>query len=209
MSRLRLSISLCIALICAIFIPLLSQSDLQAEVNTAAIGESPQALIRETIDKIIKVNNDLAGEDKNVQRRAALREIINPHFFFAEMAKRSLGTFWDECTEAERSEFVTVFSDLLARTYLGRIDKVRDQIIDYKGERIEMPKAIVKTMVNYEGDKFPIDYKLLNENGKWGVYDVVIENIGLVANYRNEFAGIIRKEKFSGLMEMLRKKQVS
>jgi len=182
--------------------PTLSSS----EIASAAVQKSPLELIRATVDSIIKVNIELSGAENNERRRGKLREIINPHFYFDEMAKRSLGAQWQERNEDERKEFVQIFSNLLAKTYLGRIDTVKEQIIDYKGEKIDGDKAVVKTMVNHKGDKFPIDYRLLTQNGHWGVYDIVIENVGLVANYRNEFAGIIRKEKFSGLMQRLKKK---
>jgi phospholipid transport system substrate-binding protein len=80
-------------------------------------------------------------------------------------------------------------------------------MVKVESESVDPPKAVVKTVVISKGDTFPIDYKLMvGSNGKWQVYDVVIENIGLVANYRNEFSGIIRKDKFSGLMERLRAK---
>jgi phospholipid transport system substrate-binding protein len=80
-------------------------------------------------------------------------------------------------------------------------------MVKVESENVEPPKAVVKTIVISKGDTFPIDYKLIQkEGGSWQVYDVVIENIGLVANYRNEFSGIIRKDNFSGLMEKLRAK---
>jgi phospholipid transport system substrate-binding protein len=80
-------------------------------------------------------------------------------------------------------------------------------MVKVESEQIEPPRAVVKTVVISNGDTFPIDYKMMaGTAGSWQVYDVVIENIGLVANYRNEFSGIIRKDKFSGLMERLHKK---
>jgi phospholipid transport system substrate-binding protein len=122
------------------------------------------------------------------------------------MARRSLGSNWNEISAAEQADFTTVFSELLARTYLSKIETVKRGMVKVESESVESSKAVVKTTVLSQGDTFPIDYKLMLENGQWRVYDVVIENIGLVANYRNEFSGIIRKEKFSGLMERLRKK---
>ena len=79
-------------------------------------------------------------------------------------------------------------------------------MVKVESEQVEGPKAVVKTVVLSQGDTFPIDYKMMYRDNGWRVYDVVIENIGLVANYRNEFSGIIRKDKFSGLMEKLRAK---
>ncbi len=177
----------------------------KASAQTAQ-QESPMKLIKSTIDKVIAVNKRLSGEQNLKERRKELRGVIEPYFDFKEMAKRSLGANWNTITPEEQEEFVSVFSELLARTYLSRIDTVTTQLVSFVKEDISPPKAEVKTTINHKGDSFPIDYKFLDQEGSWKVYDVVIENIGLVANYRNEFAGIIRKEKFPGLMEKLKRK---
>lgn len=167
---------------------------------------SPKAEMSKTIDDIIAIASAYPGDEGKTVRRQKLRELINPKFNFAEMSKRSLGANWNELSASEQSEFTTVFSELLARTYLSKIETVKPGMVKVESEQVEMPRAIVKTVVISKGDTFPIDYKLMNSSNTWQVYDVVIENIGLVANYRNEFSGIIRKDKFSGLMERLRKK---
>lgn len=174
--------------------------------NVARAEASPKADMQQTIDQIIKIASALPGDDKKTERRQKLRELINPKFNFGEMSKRSLGANWNDLTPQEQSEFTRVFSELLARTYLSKIETVKPGMVTVESEQVEAPRAVVKTKVVSKGDTFPIDYKLLLQNNSWQVYDVVIENIGLVANYRNEFSGIIRKEKFSGLMERLRKK---
>ena len=167
---------------------------------------SPKAEMSKTIDDIIAIASAHPGDTEKTVRREKLRELINPKFNFAEMSKRSLGARWNDLSEREQQDFTTVFSELLARTYLSKIETVKPGMVKVESEQVELPRAIVKTVVISKGDTFPIDYKLMNSNKSWQVYDVVIENIGLVANYRNEFSGIIRKEKFSGLMERLRKK---
>jgi phospholipid transport system substrate-binding protein len=167
---------------------------------------SPKADMQQTIDQIIKIATALPGDEKKTERRAKLRELINPKFNFAEMSKRSLGSNWNDLSPQEQADFTTVFSELLARTYLSKIETVKPGMVTVESEQVEAPRAVVKTTVVSKGDTFPIDYKLMLHGGSWQVYDVVIENIGLVANYRNEFSGIIRKEKFAGLMERLRKK---
>lgn len=159
-----------------------------------------------TIDDIIAIATAHPGDADKTVRRQKLRELINPKFNFAEMSKRSLGANWNDLSSNEQAEFTEVFSELLARTYLSKIETVKPGMVKVESEQVENPRAIVKTVVISKGDSFPIDYKLMNSNSSWQVYDVVIENIGLVANYRNEFSGIIRKERFSGLMERLRKK---
>lgn len=167
---------------------------------------SPKMEMAKTIDDIIAIASAHPGDDGKVVRRQKLRELINPKFNFAEMSKRSLGANWNDLSVSEQTEFTTVFSELLARTYLSKIETVKPGMVKVESEQVELPRAIVKTVVISKGDTFPIDYKLMNSPHSWQVYDVVIENIGLVANYRNEFSGIIRKDKFSGLMERLRKK---
>lgn len=175
---------------------------------TPAVADapSPKVEIQKTIDSIISIAGAHPGDAQKIARRDELRKLINPRFNFAEMSKRSLGPNWNEITPAEQSEFTTVFSELLARTYLSKIETVQPGMVSVDSEQVELPRAVVKTIVTSKGDKFPIDYKLSYQNNNWQVYDVVIENIGLVANYRNEFSGIIRKDKFSGLMEKLKKK---
>lgn len=175
-------------------------------VYAAPSDDSPKVQIAQTIDSIIAICEASPEEGQKAARRAKLRELINPKFNFAEMSKRSLGSNWNEITPEEQKEFTEVFSELLARTYLSKIETVKPGMVKVDGESIDTQKAVVKTTVTSKGDNFPIDYKLMLSDGRWQVYDVVIENIGLVANYRNEFAGIIRKDTFGGLMKRLRQK---
>lgn len=168
---------------------------------------SPLEEIRATVAELVQVVEKYPGEENVARRRAELRQVIEPRFDFEEMSARSLGANWNQITAEERREFVRLFSDLLADTYLNRIENIRDDTVSLEGERVMLPNAIVRTMVTYKNDRFPIDYRLIARDGKWQVYDVVIENIGLVANYRNEFAGIIRKEKMAGLLRRLREKK--
>ncbi|NMC64143.1 MAG: ABC transporter substrate-binding protein [SAR324 cluster bacterium] len=177
--------------------------------KSAVISSSPLTEIKNTIDDILKVIEKYPGKENTSERRAKLRELINPRFNFREMSQRCLGPAWNEISVDEREDFVNVFSNLLARTYLSKIETVKPGMVQINSETIEASKALVRTTVKNNSDTFPIDYKLLNEDGQWRVYDVIIENIGLVSNYRNEFAGIIRKEKFEGLMVKLREKSAT
>jgi len=86
--------------------------------------------------------------------------LINPKFNFSEMAKRSLGPNWNEITPEEQADFTDVFSELLARTYLSKIETVKPGMVEVKSEQVELPRAVVKTVVISKGDTFPIDYKL-------------------------------------------------
>jgi phospholipid transport system substrate-binding protein len=174
-----------------------------ALAQTAGAGAAgPRDTITRTIDQLVAIVEANPGDQNQEQRRKKMREAITPRFDFQEMAQLSLGPQWAKITPEERTEFVNIFSELLAKTYLNRIGSIQRGMV----KKLKEPKALVRTTVDYKGDVFPLDYKLINRDGSWKVYDVIIENIGLVVNYRNEFAGIIRKEQFSGLMQRLRDK---
>lgn len=168
----------------------------------------PKAAVQNTVEQIVKAVEANPGDAKMSERRVRLREIINPQFDFAKMAQLSMGASWPTINPDQQKEFVDVFSNLLSKTYMTKIETVKPGMVTIETESIDPTgtKATVKTLVKSKGDVFPIDYKLLKVGEEWKVYDVVIENIGLVVNYRNEFAGIIRKEKFEGLMQKLREK---
>lgn len=196
---------LSLSLIGALFGATLSYAEVPA-TNQTVPALSPKAEVEAVIAEVVRIAQALPGDANTTKRRAELRQVINPRFDFEEMAKRSLGAEWRNCTPEQQRDFVDVFSGLLSKTYLSRIETVKPGMVSIDSEKLDGTKAVVRTTVTHKGDEFPIEYKLLSEEGTWRVYDVVIENIGLVANYRNEFAGIIRKEKFDGLMQRLRAK---
>ena len=169
-------------------------------------GQAPLSLLEQVIDDVIIVNTKLSGKENQGLRRAKLYDTIAPYFDFNEMSRRSLGAHWSKTSTSEQDEYTDAFSRLLSATYVRRIDQVDSDIIKFDGEKIVGKKALVKTRVEGKQDSFPIIYKLINKDGTWRIYDVIIENIGLVANYRNEFAGIIRKHSMQGLIDKLAKK---
>jgi phospholipid transport system substrate-binding protein len=177
-----------------------------ATVSPALAQQGAIDEVKTTVDRVIQVAEAYPGETARTERRTKLREIISERFDFNEMAKRSLGAEWSKITAEQQAEFVSAFSDLLAKTYLNRIETVTKDTVVIDKESLDFPKSVVKTKVKSDGSVFPIDYRLQNINGAWKVYDVIIENIGLVANYRNEFAGIIRSSGFEGLLDSLKKK---
>ncbi len=174
--------------------------------NSPAAESSALSAVKATIDDVVRIAELHRGDAAQKVRRAELREAINPRFDFDEMAKRSLGAQWNQISAAEQKDFTVVFSELLARTYLSKVETVKPGMVSVDTERLDFPRSAVKTSVKHEGDTFPIEYRLMNVNGTWKVYDVIVENIGLIANYRNEFAGIIRKETFAGLLKRLHDK---
>lgn len=168
---------------------------------------SPKQEVQSTIDQVVKIAISLKGDANKQKRREQLRQIIEPRFDFTEMSKRSLGPNWLVMSKEQQDQFVTVFSSLLGRTYLERVETIEEKMVTIDSEQVAAPKALVKTSVHRSGDVFPLDYRLHLVNNTWRVYDVIIENIGLVSNYRNEFSGIIRKEGIDGLIIKLKEKE--
>ena len=188
----------------AVFLSFTSPTLKAEEANTAVV--QPMAQIQEVVEELVQVVEALPGEKNTTERRKRMRVIITPHFDFREMAMRSLGDKWNKVTTAEQNEFTDLFSELLAKTYLNRLDNLGRGMVKFENERVATSGALVHTTVKYKEDTFPLDYKLLLRDGQWKVYDVIIENIGLVQNYRNEFAGIIRKDGFPALIQRLKDK---
>lgn len=173
---------------------------------------APADTVKATTDKVISILKDpaLKPASKEKERRAQIRNTVKGVFDFGEMAQRSLALFWKERTPAEKKEFVDLFSDLLERSYINRIEGYSDEKIIYDSEKIDGEYAAVKThFITKRREEIPVEYKLLNENGKWMVYDVVIENVGLVNNYRIQFNKIIRNSSYADLVRKMKNKSES
>ena len=168
---------------------------------------APTEQIRGTIDRVIEILKEpsLAAKGKKEERRGLLRKEIEPVFDFPEMAKRSLGPNWRGRTPEERERFVALFKELLENSYLGKIESYRGEVIRYDKEKVDGPYAGVKTLVvTGKGQEIPVDYRMLGDGGRWRIYDVVIEGISLVNNYRSQFNSILRKSSFEEMMDKLR-----
>ena len=177
-------------------------AELKAEV------ESPRARIERTVTAVREITRGYVHDLESPELDKKLRAEAMPIFDFVEMSQRSLGANWKQGNKEQQKEFVDIFSELLARTYSKRIrESVADSQIKVVDESVEGNKALVRTIAIVDGDEVKIEYRLSFRKDQWRVYDVIIENIGLVSNYRNEFSGIVRKDGFDGLLVRLREKQ--
>jgi phospholipid transport system substrate-binding protein len=176
----------------------------------AAAAGPPTDQLKGAVDRVIKVLEDpsLKGDDRVVERRTAVRKIANEIFDFNEIARRALARHWQPLTDKQRVEFVSLFSDLLERSYISKIELYGGEKIQYVGERVDGDTATVATrIVTKNGTEVPIDYRLLKKGDRWMVYDVSIEGVSLVSNYRTQFNKIIQTGSFEDLMQKLRTKQ--
>jgi len=142
------------------------------------------------------------------QRQNEIRRVADALFDFPEMSRRALGRHWAARSRAERDEFVKLFADLMARAYLGKIDRYAGESITYVGERVEGDVATVDSrVVTAKKSEVPIEYRLRRVGDRWAAYDVVIENVSLVATYRSQFDRIIQTGSFIELVKRMRQKE--
>ncbi len=176
---------------------------------SAAMASDPKEVAKQVIDKALDILNNpaYAGPAKKQQRHAMVKEIVDRHFDYREMAKRSLGATWNSLSGPQRDEFVRLFAELLEASYADKIDRYAQRVrIDYPGESVEGEYAEVRTVVIRPNDRIPLSYRLLNESGTWKVYDVVIEGVSLVSNYRSQFHRVISESSYTELVKRLRTK---
>ena len=172
----------------------------------------PGDQVRQTTDKVLAILKDpqLKGESKKNERRDKLKELIYQRFDFTEMARRSLGSEWRRRSPEEQKEFVKLFTGLLERTYLDNIESYNGEKFRYLKEQEDNNHAQVDTkIIDNKGQEFSINYRLHKVNGDWKVYDVVIEDISLVNNYRSQFNRVLATSSYEELVNRMKGKTLS
>jgi phospholipid transport system substrate-binding protein len=170
----------------------------------------PTEQLKGSIDRVMKLIEQpaLKGDGKAGERRAAVRKIANDIFDFAEISRRSLGRHWQARSEKEKDEFVALFGDLLERSYISKIELYGGEKIAYATERVDGDNAVVVTKIATKGGtEVPIDYRMLKKGDRWLVYDVSIEGVSLVSNYRTQFNKIIQTSSYADLVKKMKTKQ--
>ncbi len=171
---------------------------------------SPLKAVNSTTDRVIEILKDkeMMKAQRTTERRNTIRKSISEVFDFEEMAKRALAAHWQKRTPNEKREFTALFADLLERSYIKKIESYSDEKIDYLSERIEGDSALVRSRITTKRNlEIPIDYRLLKKNDKWMVYDVIIEGVSLVNNYRTQFNRVIRQQSYEDLVRRMQNKQ--
>ncbi len=166
--------------------------------------------LRAQIDKVLKVLADpeLQKDGRVQERRMAVRKIASDIFDFHEITKRSLGRHWQARTPAEQAEFVGLLSDLLERTYISKIEGYTGEKVAFVGEALDSGVATVRSkIVTKQGTEIPVEYRMYQAGNRWLTYDVSVEGISLVANYRTQFNAIIQKSSYQELVKTMRAKQ--
>jgi len=165
--------------------------------------------VKGTVDQVIKILTDptLKGEKKVQERRAKIRQVVLQRFGFTEMSKRALGRYWNERNPEERTEFVRLFTDLLERAYIDRIDGYSGEQVVYLVETVDGDYSEVRgKIVTKRNQEILISYRLQKASSNWEVYDVIVEGVSLVNNYRTQFSKIIRTSSYQELVKKMQMK---
>jgi len=170
--------------------------------------EGPTVVVKNTIDEVIQLVTDetLKVPDQASHRRELLEETIGKKFDFEEMAKRSLAVHWKNRNASEHDEFVRLFRSLLSNTYAGKIENYSGETVNYLKERLKDGYAEVQTKIVSAQTEISLDYRLILKDGTWRVYDVVVNGVSLVKNYRSQFDRIIHRSSYEDLVITLRDK---
>ena len=169
----------------------------------------PTDQLRGSIDLVLKIVTDaeLKKEAKTGERRKRIRAVVNQIFDFTEISQRCLGRHWQGRTPAEKEQFIALFGDLLENAYISKIESYSGEKIQYPGDTIEGELAIVKTrIITKQETEIPVDYRMFLNNGRWAVYDVSIEGISLIGNYRTQFNAVINRSGYPDLVAKLKAK---
>ena len=175
-------------------------------VTTPGFAVTPTEEIQETIQQVLNVVRNPASSHE--QRKEMLRETLMPRFDWFEMARQTLGKHWNVAAGRE-NEFIGAFATFLGNSYAGNIGSYKDEKILFVQESVESNRAQVKTkIVPDKGEPTSVNYRLHRVEGNWKIYDVIVDDISIVVNYRSQFNRILIRGTFDDLLRQLRAKEL-
>jgi len=179
-----------------------------AETAVASPAVGPREAVEAAVGRAQGiVKNGQADGAPVADRSGEIRRIVREMFDFDEISRRALSRHWQALLPKERVEFVTLFRDLLERSYMAQIEACGDEKITFVGESIDGDSATVRSKVaTRQGTEIPLDYRLHVRDGRWRIYDVVVRGISVVASYRTQFDRVVRTESYSALRDRLQNK---
>lgn len=175
--------------------------------SSMALAGEPQDRLKGGIDKVIGILSDssLKGPAKRAERQKKLRSVADGFFDWRELSKRALGEGWAKYTPKQQDDFVVSFSELLQKTYILKLEKYNNEKVSYVKEQVEGNQAFINTLVQMKDKSIPINYVMIKRD-QWMVYDVVVEGVSLVKNYRSQFAKVLSKESPEALLQRIKDK---
>jgi phospholipid transport system substrate-binding protein len=164
----------------------------------------PQAQVETMVNSVLSVmqSTEMSPEEKKLQISGRVQKFLNVE----SMSRRTLGAYWDGATEEQREHFSQLFVRVLEGTYLSRIEDYSDGAVQYLKQRVKEDKAIIDTVIVSKELEIPVQYKMIYTDGSWQVFDLVIEGVSLVRNYRESYGEIIRRDGYDGLFALMEEK---
>jgi phospholipid transport system substrate-binding protein len=169
----------------------------------------PMNTVKANVDKVLEVLRDpkLKAESAKETKKEKLRSIYDGMFDQVELSRRTLAQNWNNLNPAQRKEFVQLFRQVLEKAYIDKIlAYVNEKVLFGKEVQLSETKVEVQTTINTSSKNIPVYYRVILKDGEWKVYDVVIENVSLISNYRTQFNDILAKNTPEQMLEILRKK---
>jgi phospholipid transport system substrate-binding protein len=185
------------------FIPILFGFMMTLTSLAFAVGNATDS-VRMSVESIIGILKD-TGLDKSAKREK-IRVVIAERFDFRAMSQRTLATNWRKASMEEQQQFVELFAKLIQNTYISRVEAYTNEEVQYPGEKVTNDRAVVDTLIMTSSAEIPVTYKLYLKDDRWLVYDVNIEGVSLISNYRNSYQEIVKREGFAGLLAKMEEK---
>ena len=190
--------------------PVFAQAVADAQPGAAAGRSGPLTVVNSSVSRVLTiVRSHPADAKESGQRRAEIRQAAVELFDFDEMSRRLLGQRWTDATPEEQRDFVVLFTDLLERTYLNTIGNYRLATITFQGETISGSYAQVQSRMAAGKSEVAIEYRLVENEGRWAVYDVAVDGVSLISNYRSQFTSILKRMSFAQMLDRLRNREAS
>lgn len=177
-----------------------------AEPGAAAVG--PTETVQGAVQQVFaRQDASMVKKVSTAERRADIRKVAENLFDFQEMSRRSLGPAWDTVSPAEKREFVRLFTNLVANSYMGKIEQYAGEPIRYESEQVDGAEAsVLSRVVTPKGAEIGIEYRLYQAGDRWVVYDVRVDGISLVNSYKAQFNRLLQRGSFAELLKQLRQK---
>ena len=178
-------------------------------ISAPVLAAGPTEQIKETSDKIIAIVGDpvLKAPARAEEKRQMIRQAVDERFHWEEMCRRTLGRHWAKRTQEEKKEFRDLFAKLLERTYLEKVEGYSGEKVLYEGENIDGKYAVVKVkIITQKETEIPVHYKAIKNGNQWLVYDISVNGVSLINNYRAQFNSIIMRSSYEDLINKLKVK---
>jgi phospholipid transport system substrate-binding protein len=190
-----------------IFVFFLSFFFLATVSQVSAATPDPTEQLKPVVDKVVSLLKDSEFRQRPVVEQSdVIVKLVSERFDFREMSKRVMGKQWRTLNAEQQDQFVTLFTKLLQYVYIRQVDDYIDKKIEFSDQRIKRDRAEVKSQLIDKDKSIPVSYIMILRKGQWMAYDIAVEGVSLIMNYRKQIGTVLRDEKFPGLINMLEKK---